>query len=90
MNSFLVPLLLETVIKIQNQRIINEGRSLPRKLLCLLVKNSTESDFFYLRSVSETFAVRKISLFSQVETEYPIGIFLKIYFVSCSSIQFLL
>lgn len=47
MNSFLVPLLLETVIlKIQNQRKINEGRSKPWKLLCLLVKNSTKSYFF--------------------------------------------
>ena len=28
--------------------------------------------FFYSRSVSEIFAVKKISLFSQVDTEYPI------------------
>ena len=66
------PLPLETLIKIQNQGIINEGRSLPWKSMCLLVKNSTKSDFFYLRSVSETFAVKKILLFSQVDTEYPI------------------
>ena len=35
-------------------------------------KEFYQERFFHLRSVSETFAVRKISLFSQVDTEYPI------------------
>lgn len=35
-------------------------------------KEFYQERFFNLRSVSETFAVRKISLFSQVDTEYPI------------------
>lgn len=35
-------------------------------------KEFYQERFFYLRSVSETFAVKKISLFSQVDTEYPI------------------
>ena len=41
------------------------------KITVPISKKFYQELFFYLRLVSETFAVRKISLFSQVDTEYP-------------------
>ena len=57
------PLPLETLIKIQNQGIINEGRSLPWKSMCLLVKNSTKSDFFIWGRFQRLLLLRKYYYF---------------------------
>ena len=65
MYSFLVPLLLETVTKIQNQGMRNRETS-KCNFLCLCQNSSKRGHtraHFYLGSVSETFAVTKIIIF---------------------------